>query len=50
MSATLRKYDLDTLSVHTDLLIRAKKLGFSDKQIGDACNSTELAVRQVWDL
>lgn len=46
----------ETISGHTlaqlpaDLLLRAKKLGFADKQIGALCQSTELAVRQVCEL
>jgi hypothetical protein len=42
---TLREHSLETLPL--DLLRHAKKLGFGDKQIGTACSSTELAVRQV---
>jgi hypothetical protein len=46
---TLREHSLETLPL--DLLRHAKKLGFGDKQIGTACSSTELAVRQVrWVL
>ena len=34
-------------SVPEELLLRAKQLGFSDKQIGLLCGSTEEAAREV---
>lgn len=45
MEERLRRTTLATLT--PELLLEAKKLGFSDKQISIALNSTELAVRKI---
>ena len=43
---TYSKYYVDS-NFDKDLLLRAKKLGFSDKQISECCKSTELVVREA---
>ncbi|KAM4694497.1 multifunctional protein CAD [Discoglossus pictus] len=44
---TLETYHQDETTMPRDVLLRAKQLGFSDKQIALAVQSTELAVRKM---
>ncbi|XP_053315882.1 CAD protein isoform X2 [Spea bombifrons] len=51
--STLEIYQQDETTMPRDVLLRAKQLGFSDKQIAQAVQSTELAVRKMrkeWDI
>ncbi|XP_018117662.1 CAD protein isoform X2 [Xenopus laevis] len=45
--ATLESYHQDETLMPREVLLRAKQLGFSDKQIALAVQSTELAVRKM---
>ncbi|XP_042188862.1 CAD protein isoform X2 [Callorhinchus milii] len=44
---TLEMYMQDVATIPRDVLLKAKRLGFSDKQIAMAIQSTELAVRRL---
>lgn len=45
INCQMRLEKLSTTTLHKDILLEAKKLGFADKQIASAIKSTELAVR-----
>ncbi|XP_075451272.1 multifunctional protein CAD-like isoform X4 [Ascaphus truei] len=45
--STLEGYHQDETTMPPEVLLRAKQLGFSDKQIAQAVQSTELAVRKM---
>ena len=47
---TLESYQHQTSDLNYDLLLNAKKLGFSDKQIGKVSGSTELAIRNKREI
>ncbi|XP_053565421.1 CAD protein isoform X2 [Bombina bombina] len=45
--STLESYHQDETTMPREVLLQAKQLGFSDKQIAQAVQSTELAVRKM---
>ncbi|KAM8953468.1 multifunctional protein CAD isoform 1-T1 [Pelodytes ibericus] len=51
--STLEYYQQDENTMPRELLLRAKQLGFSDKQVAQAVQSTELAIRKMrkeWNI